>query len=189
MHQYPSPFFIFHFRDNANLDKPKAELASRGKDLYIVDQNIHRNASLWGLRNAITETGAQFVVVDYFQIFPVEEKFQNKKDQYDSLITQLKLLQEELDVAMLLISQKNRAGYDEGVLASFMGSAGIEYGVDVAMTLEEPEMEKGKVNLKDISDSEPERKLTLEIQKNRYGPVGTIPLHFFPARNCFVEEG
>ena len=68
-----------------------------------------------------------------------------------------------------------------------MGSAGIEYGVDVALTLEEPKVEKkteqGRINLKNVG----KRDLSLVIEKNRFGPRGSIPLAFTPELNCFVE--
>lgn len=129
-----------------------------------------------------------FVVVDHLQVFPAD----NYKDQIDKegiLINGFKGISERTGATILLISQKNKAGFTQkGGLQSIKGSVDIVYLADVVMFLEDPQAGE----LDDLIASEwgsgEARAIDLILAKNRYNAPGKIELQFNGRFSEFTEK-
>ncbi len=119
-----------------------------------------------------------FVVIDHLQLFPCDNPETDMKTRLDFLVGEFKALSERYDATILLVSEKNRQSYDKEWLGAYMGSAGIEYGADVAMLLYEED---------EFKSDEDEREMTLKIVKNRFGQKADIPLTFYGKFSAFRE--
>ncbi len=126
-----------------------------------------------------------FIVVDHLQIIPTNKpELTDMKARLDYLVGEFKAISEQYNATILLISEKNRSSYERQWLGAYMGSAGIEYGVDVAMLLyEQGEEHQGDRGAEDQA----ERDIELRIVKNRFGQKNTVRLRFYGAFSCFAE--
>ncbi len=115
------------------------------------------------------------VVIDHLQVFPTDD-YKDQLDKENRLITGFKDITERTGATVVLISQKNKAGFSgSGKLQEIKGSVDIVYLADLVMFLqekdEEPEQQytvAEKVN----------RKVDLAIVKNRYNAPRTLHYDF-----------
>lgn len=142
------------------------------------------------------------VVIDHLQIFPTGGLvFSGIKDKIDYLIAGLETIKDRTGGALLVISQKNRAGYYGRGLESLMGSAQIEYTAD-AVWLLDTEQEKdarakrqgqGKSAAAEeldelMSYAGPEEAVELIIAKQRYNAPGRVQFSFNGRYSEFTER-
>jgi len=175
--------------DLTELNKATAEFMEYADKIKIIDRSVCKDISLAFVRLHIQQakrefnTDKVFVVIDHLQIFPCDKPgLDDMKSRLDYLVAEFKAISEQLNATILLISEKNRQSYAKEDLSAFMGSAGIEYGVDLAMLLyEEGEDQRDKM----LPDGD--RKLHLKIAKNRFGTRADIQIKFYPANSCFEE--
>ena len=193
--------------DKDKLSKATEEFLPYAHNLQIIDRTVSRDISLVTVRLNIQKARREhnvdrvFVVIDHLQVFPCDKRgMDDMKSRLDYLVAEFKAISEQHNATILLISEKNRQSYEKQWLGSYMGSAGIEYGVDLAMLLHE-EGEKGNVNsdqengkqrtqAKD-TDSGQEgggRKIQLKIVKNRFGKRADIEMIFRPEISAFFED-
>jgi replicative DNA helicase len=178
-------------------DSHKLSEASNGFMEYadrirIVDRAVCRDLSLAIVRLHIQQAKREFdadrvlVVIDHLQIFPTEKPgLDDMKSKLDYLISEFKAISEQLNATILLISEKNRESYTKPSIGSYMGSAGIEYGVDLAMLLHEPGEETKDTKIE--TEDKDERDIELRIVKNRFGKKSRIKLTFYGAFSNFEE--
>jgi len=159
--------------------------------IKIIDRSVCRDISLPMIRLHIQQAKREsdadqvFVIIDHLQIFSCNKLgMDDMKSRLDYLVAEFKAISEQLNATILLISEKNRSSYDKQWLGAFMGSAGIEYGVDLAMLLHE-ENEDQPGSYKDAG----ERSINLAIVKNRFGKRAKIKIMFHPAISKFSEGG
>jgi replicative DNA helicase len=98
------------------------------------------------------------IVVDYIQLMMSPSKTDNREQEIARISTGLKAMARELGVTVLALSQLN----DDGKLRE---SRRIGQDADVVMRLESDDLESSEVRL--------------NVQKQRNGSVGIIPLVFF----------
>lgn len=119
------------------------------------------------------------VVVDHLQIVPIKtQEYRDQVDKENKLIAGFKGLHERTGSCVMLISQKNKAGFGNSNLGSIKGSVDITYTADVVAFLEEEneDMELPPDAIRDIK---------LVIRKNRYNAPKTISLEFEGSRGLF----
>lgn len=128
------------------------------------------------------------VVIDHLQVFQAKE-YKDQIDKENKLITGFKGISERTGATLLIISQKNKAGFSgKGRLEEIKGSVDIVYLADLVMFLqEEAEKGKGKGQEQVISSGEISRQIDLVISKNRYNAPTTIHLNFDGAYGIFTE--
>ncbi|OJW75398.1 DnaB-like helicase C-terminal domain-containing protein [Spirosoma sp. 48-14] len=108
------------------------------------------------------------VIIDSLHEIPVDQQYGRElKQKIDHLMLNLRNMCDQTGATILLISHQSRSGQSSGGLQSFMGSASIEYTVDMALTITNPTQE----------DS-PEKERELSVAKNRYGPKPKARLYF-----------
>ena len=118
---------------------------------------------------------ARLIVLDYLQRFVLDAA--DDRSRLDRLMSQVRRVADQ-GLAVLVISsvsrQRGRGGstYDNLALASYRGSAELEFGADAAYLL----------------DADPRHGIaTLRQTKNRYGPPRDVPLRFNGPHQEFSE--
>lgn len=139
-----------------------------------------------GARRIKHEHGLDVLVVDYLQLILGEIR-ESRNVQIAQWTRSLKMLAQELDIALLLVSQLNRAPEAAGRrprLSDLRESGAIEQDADLVLMLHR-KFEKEK----DLHVTEP-RHVELLVAKNRNGPTGIFSerLNFTPAYTLFFES-
>lgn len=124
------------------------------------------------------------VVIDHLQVFDVPT-YRDQVDRESKLITGFKGISERTGATILLVSQKNKAGYLHSGLQTIKGSVDIVYLADVVMFLE-GEKEKKNQTIEDFKANEP-RTIYLKIDKNRYNAPTKIKMEFNGEYSEFTE--
>lgn len=149
---------------------------------------------------------APVVFVDYLQIMKVEEGLRGMSDKQivDRNILALKKISKEEGLPVFCVSSFGRSNYsEEAGQSSFKESGAIEYGADVLLGLQLEVISSEEYTKKGQTESEKrrlikealrrntngvnERRLSLQVLKNRAGELGEVPFRFFPAYNLFWE--
>lgn len=141
-----------------------------------------------GARRIKHEHGLDMLIVDYLQLI-LGDMHESRNVTVAYWTRSLKMLAQELEISLLLVSQLNRAPEAAGRsprLADLRESGAIEQDADlVALMHRDFKKEKEKK----IPFYEP-RPVILNIAKNRNGPIGTFEetLNFIPAYTLFFES-
>ncbi|HPL56503.1 MAG TPA: DnaB-like helicase C-terminal domain-containing protein, partial [bacterium] len=122
------------------------------------------------------------VVIDHLQVFNAGENYKDQIDKEGKLITGFKGISERTGATIILISQKNKAGFTSRGLQTIKGSVDIVYLADVVMFLEsDEEKKKDDGDLDNIIANfggQVLKKIDLVIDKNRYNAPCKIELDF-----------
>ncbi|MEW8187124.1 MAG: DnaB-like helicase C-terminal domain-containing protein [Candidatus Thiodiazotropha endolucinida] len=111
------------------------------------------------------ERGAQLVVVDYLQRIKAADRKLSAYERISHVAMSLKEIARSLNVPVLSLAQINREGAKNAKMEHLKGSGDIEQEADVIMILD-----------RDIENLPSNGYLTME--KNRHGPLVSIPLFF-----------
>jgi len=126
------------------------------------------------------------VVIDHLQVFDVPI-YRDQVDRESRLITGFKGISERTGATILLVSQKNKAGFLHSGLQTIKGSVDIVYLADVVMFLEgEKEKEDKNLVIESFRVNEP-RTIYLKIDKNRYNAPTKIKMEFNGEYSEFTE--
>ncbi len=116
------------------------------------------------------------VVVDHLQVFDYrkdeKERATDQIDKESKLIDRFKEASERTATPILLISQKNKQGFNSSGLESIKGSVDLVYLADVVMFLE------SETETKDDTMYNGYRFIKLVISKNRYNSPRTLTFTF-----------
>ena len=106
---------------------------------------------------------APLVIIDSLHEIPVDQKYSRElKQKIDYLMLNLRNMCDQTGSTFLVISHQSRSGQANGGLQSFLGSASIEYTVDMALTIVIPTAKENP----NVQEGDRE----LVVAKNRYGP-------------------
>lgn len=148
-----------------------------------------------------------FVVVDHLQVFDAGRDYHptDQIDKENKLITGFKGIAERTGAVIVLISQKNKAGFTSRGLQTIKGSVDIVYLADVVMFLDTPQEKKARERKKTTTKGswrdddydeeemiahygdEPRKEIDLLIEKNRYNAPTTIHMIFNGEHSEFTE--
>jgi len=170
----------------------KDYIEGAGRYLTIIEANRKDNLD----RIRTTAQMAQYkaggkpilIIIDYLQLIPaLPDAPDNKREQIDMNLTELRRLARDLNSPVLVLSSMNRKSIDndkDPALTSLKESGGIEYSADGVLILQKEK--ENKALSKDV------RRETLVVEcfilKNRNGGLGRIILHFTPSWSLFTEE-
>jgi len=153
----------------------------------VEDSNIDFESVEREINLLKAEHGADkvLVVIDHLQVFQTKD-YKDQIDKENKLITGFKGIAERTGATLLLISQKNKAGFSgRGRLEEIKGSVDIVYLADLVLFLQE---EEEKENEQVISSGKISREIDLVISKNRYNAPTVIHLSFDGAYGIFTER-
>lgn len=134
------------------------------------------------------------VVIDHLQVFNAGENYKDQIDKEGKLITGFKDISERTGATIILISQKNKAGFTSRGLQTIKGSVDIVYLADVVMFLESDEEKKSQDNGKELDSiiatfgGQVLKRIDLVIDKNRYNAPCTIQLDFNGEYSSFTTR-
>lgn len=133
------------------------------------------------------------VVIDHLQVFNAGD-YKDQIDKEGRLITGFKGISERTGATIILISQKNKAGFTSRGLQTIKGSVDIVYLADVVMFLESDEEKKSQDNGKELDSiiatfgGQVLKRIDLVIDKNRYNAPCTIQLDFNGEYSSFTTR-
>jgi replicative DNA helicase len=160
----------------------KFYLRSReSKEVDITFESVEREINLIKAEHKADKV---LVVIDHLQVFNAGDNYKDQIDREGKLITGFKGISERTGATIVLISQKNKAGFTSRGLQTIKGSVDIVYLADVVMFLESDEEKTNKDNGKDLDSiiatfgGQVLKKIDLVIDKNRYNAPCTIQLDF-----------
>src|SRR5450759_4871982 len=108
---------------------------------------------------------------------------ENRVQEVSEISRGLKSLARELDVPVISLSQLSRAIESRQdhrpVLSDLRESGSIEQDAAIVMFVHREELYNPQTDKKNIAD--------LIIAKHRNGPIGQIPLRFFPSQTRFAD--
>lgn len=134
------------------------------------------------------------VVIDHLQVFNAGENYKDQIDKEGKLITGFKGISERTGATIILISQKNKAGFTSRGLQTIKGSVDIVYLADVVMFLESDEEKENNKNNKELDNiiadfgGQQLKQIDLVIDKNRYNAPCTIKLDFNGEYSSFTTR-
>ena len=123
-----------------------------------------------------------FIVVDYIQLMH-GRGLENRVQEVSEISRSLKALARELKVPVLALSQLSRAIESRQdhrpVLSDLRESGSIEQDADIVIFIHREELYNPNTDRRNVAD--------LIIAKHRSGPIGSIPLRFFPSQVRFAD--
>jgi replicative DNA helicase len=134
------------------------------------------------------------VVIDHLQVFNAGENYKDQIDKEGKLITGFKGISERTGATIILISQKNKAGFTSRGLQTIKGSVDIVYLADVVMFLESDHEKENNKNNKELDNiiadfgGQQLKQIDLVIDKNRYNAPCTIQLDFNGEYSSFTTR-
>lgn len=131
-------------------------------------------------RALAAKRGHYLAVVDYLQLLHTERRLESRVLEVGEITRTFKVLTNELDIPIILLSQLNRAslGKQEDTLADLRESGSIEQDANVVAFLS---------NVDDQGNNEDKQHVQLRILKNRAGRLARIDFKFFKDVQSFVE--
>jgi replicative DNA helicase len=175
------------------LTKASDKFYLRSRDRGEVDIDFKSVEQEINLIKAEHKAEKVLVVIDHLQVFNAGGKvgYVDQIDKEGRLITGFKGISEETGATIILISQKNKAGFKSTGLQTIKGSVDIVYLADVVMFLEgDEEKETGKDvdNLIATFGGQALRRIDLVIAKNRYNEPCKIELDFNGEYSSFTTR-
>lgn len=140
------------------------------------------------------------IFIDYLQAMKLDGN-RDKREQIDSVVTELRILAAEHDTPIFVVSSLNRDSYrkvksknvtknnslneaEQNIgLADFKESGGIEYGADIILALQHE---------KNDNDNNDKQAVRLRVLKNRLGKTSKdtyLSFDFFYKFNFFKDNG
>jgi len=133
-------------------------------------------------RRLKAEHDLKLIVVDYLQLMQ-GRGLENRVQEVSEISRSLKALARELDVPVIALSQLSRAVESRQdhrpVLSDLRESGSIEQDADIVMFIHREELYNPNTDRKNIAD--------VILAKHRNGPVGQVPVRFFPAQTRFAD--
>jgi replicative DNA helicase len=162
----------------AAIYKAQAELEEG--DLILID---NPSITIMSLKSAVRQqakrTNLKLVVVDYLQLMSLGQKSENRREEVSMMSRQLKSLAREVGVPIIALSQLNRMSTFDGTkvdISQLKESGSLEQDADLVWLLSWPKQQEMGTNT-----------ITLDVAKNRHGPLGAVDLVWVP-QYARIEE-
>jgi replicative DNA helicase len=122
------------------------------------------------------------IIVDYLQLMQGSGR-ENRVQEVAEISRGLKALARELQIPVIALSQLSRAVESRQdhrpMLSDLRESGAIEQDADVVMFVHRDELFDKETERKNIAD--------IIVAKHRNGPIGQVPLRFFPNQTRFAD--
>lgn len=127
------------------------------------------------------------LVLDYIQLIGREDGDAGATDiqLLSATMRALCSLSKKYSIPIICLSSQNRGKRGTSILDSLAGCSELEYSASGVwfLSVDGKDADERKRN----AERDP-RPVSLTIAKNRFGILGTLPLHFFPAQSRFTER-
>ena len=118
------------------------------------------------------KTEEVLVIVDHLQLFTPSRATRDQIDKEQDLINKFKEININTGASILLISQQNKASYDNAKVTSIKGSVDIIYLADTVMFVTRDKEEREE--LAEVFNEYAKTDIELIIDKNRYNAPATL---------------
>lgn len=161
----------------ANLYTAQAEIDEL--DLHFIDNTSMTLLSLKSkVRKYVKSHNVKLVVVDYLQLMRMGTRCENRREEVSEMSRELKGLAMECNIHIMALSQLNRVSTFDGTkvdISQLKESGSLEQDADQVWLLSWPREENGA------------RFVTVDIAKNRNGPLGAVDLVWLPQYQRYEE--
>lgn len=195
-------FYKLLTKDQADKLKQAKEKLTKASDKFYLRSRESKEADITfesvereiNLIKAEHKADKVLVVIDHLQVFNAGDNYKDQIDREGKLITGFKGITERTGATIVLISQKNKAGFTSRGLQTIKGSVDIVYLADVVMFLESDEEKTNKDNGKELDSiiatfgGQVLKRIDLVIDKNRYNAPCTIQFDFNGEYSSFTER-
>lgn len=165
------------------LRKAKDRLASASSSFYLrtLDRGQEKIDDAAVLKEIeLLNEQKVLVFVDHLQIFPLAFQL-DQLTREDYLIARFKAIQEATGAVVVLLTQLRKADIKDDDkspgLAAIKGSVSLTYTADIVLSLRGDDQGGGATK----------PRVTLTLDKNRFGPLGGVNFTFEPAYSTFDE--
>ncbi|WP_057768298.1 DnaB-like helicase C-terminal domain-containing protein [Lactobacillus selangorensis] len=191
--------------DNSKFNNPSVQLAPNEKLTVksamerLKAQQLYLHDNIFFLDEIIAKISAHaqaaakgkyLAVIDYLQLIKTKQPNENRTLEISSITRELKLLTNELDIPIILLSQLNRQvemrPNKVPNSADLRDSGSIEQDSNIVAFLYNGYLECGQPKSYRPKPNEP-RKVILDIQKNRAGALGRVSFSFAANQLKFKE--
>lgn len=125
----------------------------------------------------------RLIIVDYLQLMISENTKDNRVTQVSAISRGLKILAREMDCPVIALSQLSRSVESRvskvPMLSDLRESGSIEADADQVWFIYREELYDSDTDKKGIAE--------IHVSKNRNGPIGIVPLRFFPSTTRFAN--
>ena len=190
-------FYKLLTKDQADKLKQAKEKLTKASDKFYLRSRENKEADITfesverevNLIKAEHKADKVLVVIDHLQVFNAGD-YKDQIDKEGKLITGFKGISERTGATIILISQKNKAGFTSKGLQTIKGSVDIVYLADVVMFLEgeKEKQDEGLDNVIADFGGQVLKKIDLVIDKNRYNAPSKIKLDFNGEYSSFTER-
>jgi len=161
----------------ASLYRAQAEIEEL--NLQFIDNTSMTLLSLKSkVRKYVKSHDVKLVVVDYLQLMRMGTRCENRREEVSEMSRELKGLAMECGIAIMALSQLNRVSTFDGTkvdISQLKESGSLEQDADCVWLLSWPKEDNGQ------------RFVTVDIAKNRNGPLGAVDLVWMPQFQRYEE--
>jgi len=123
------------------------------------------------------------LIIDYLQLMQTHERAQTRDREIGIITRTLKIMNLDLNIPIVVLSQLNREGAKEPTLATLRESGNIEQDFDNVIFLHD----KSKDKEEETEEETNFKKLKLIIAKQRNGKTGKYDIYFEPSLMEFYD--
>jgi len=133
----------------------------------------------------VVSKNVDYLIIDYLQLLQTHERAQTRtRDREIGIITRtLKIMNLDLNIPIVVLSQLNREGAKEPTLATLRESGNIEQDFDNVIFLHDKNKDKEEEETEETNF----KKLKLIIAKQRNGKTGKYDIYFEPSLMEFYD--
>jgi replicative DNA helicase len=131
----------------------------------------------------IASKKVDYLIIDYLQLMQTHERAQTRDREIGIITRTLKVMNLDLNIPIVVLSQLNREGAKEPTLATLRESGNIEQDFDNVIFLHDKNKDKEEEETEETNF----RKLKLIIAKQRNGKTGKYDIYFEPSLMEFYD--
>lgn len=131
----------------------------------------------------IASKKVDYLIIDYLQLMQTHERAQTRDREIGIITRTLKVMNLDLNIPIVVLSQLNREGAKEPTLATLRESGNIEQDFDNVIFLHDKNKDKEEEETEETNF----KKLKLIIAKQRNGKTGKYDIYFEPSLMEFYD--
>jgi len=151
-------------------------------NIFIDDKTSH----VEDIYLKVVSKNVDYLIIDYLQLLQTYEKAQTRDREIGIITRTLKVMNLDLNIPVVVLSQLNREGAKEPTLAALRESGNIEQDFDNVIFLHDKNKDKEEEETEETEETN-FKKLKLIIAKQRNGKTGKYDIYFEPSLMEFYD--
>jgi replicative DNA helicase len=163
---------------------------------FVSQYNVRSVEQLWqDVQSLYDRQGLDMLVVDYLQLVHSSSRTQNRSDEIEIVVNELKAMAMELRIPVIGLAQVRRTGSREAVMPvmdELKGSGAIEQAASKIILLHRPESDDDEcldMHLRGVRmslEDAGQQLILADVAKHREGKTGMVSLVFKPDEMSYV---